>query len=300
MAKIKHGLFAGYLEYRYGGAKKVTLAPIFKGEARQRAVDSVKALMDAWRLSPFQNEAACYHGVRSALCLQGNSWPASDAEAMSLVNAALKRLGAVRPDWADGQPHYADRREQCSWCQGPISDDDQERRLRFCSSECAKKAIRLRDYEGTKIYDSLRKAAQRVIDLRNSHFRPCEKCSKPFQSEWNKARFCSADCAGRIVLADRQCPVCDEVFNPSDSQHECCSVTCARTLRVKRYREEMPERSCACCQTIFRPANSQSIYCSKRCKTRTIQRTYRAKQKAQSNVIYLTAAVFDEWFKKAA
>src|SRR5690606_19838121 len=81
----------------------------------------------------------CRSGVRSALCLDGVSWPRADLEAELVVNAALHQIGAtIRPTWQQGQPEYAGSYDNCIHCGNDLDVDQIAHHDRFCSVECVR------------------------------------------------------------------------------------------------------------------------------------------------------------------
>ncbi|MGH6807663.1 MAG: hypothetical protein ACREEJ_12605, partial [Ensifer adhaerens] len=99
------------------------------------------------------------------------------------------------------------------------------------------------------------------------------------------------------------CAVCGKSFHPQRMSIKCCSNECAGVYRVKEYRQAYPERRCDCCDTVFRPSKPWGRRCSRRC-TDMMNNRMKAKrcpkEAKPSNVIYLTAEIFDTWFRKAA
>ena len=77
--------------------------------ARQARVNRVADVLRRYDASPFEHEAACLHGLRGALCLQGWGWHHAHEEARQTVLSALDRISARRPSWEQGQPEYAHR-----------------------------------------------------------------------------------------------------------------------------------------------------------------------------------------------
>lgn len=84
-------------------------------------------------------EAPLRHGIRATLCLGGRRWRAADAAAQAAVAGALRRVGAVRPTWNEGQPEWAVssgdliERTRCVECHKPLVGEQRK----FCSRGCA-------------------------------------------------------------------------------------------------------------------------------------------------------------------
>lgn len=134
-----------------------------------RIISSILAGAEPTR---FAFEATCRHAVRSRLCLNGWSWAAADDLAADIVKDALRRLGAKRPTWKEGQPEYTQDgfapilRTRCIRCHGPLEDD----RPKFCSHWCSaahfQAVARLSEAEQTEAYDF---AVQSVAFRENAH-----------------------------------------------------------------------------------------------------------------------------------
>lgn len=106
--------------------------------ARQARVRQIADVLKTYTASPFQYEAACRHGLRAQLCLNGWDWHEADREAHQLVQAALDMIGARRPSWWLGQPDAvregvrAHERTSCARCGKRLPED-----ARFwCSDVC--------------------------------------------------------------------------------------------------------------------------------------------------------------------
>lgn len=254
--------------YRYG-AKPKTLAKIFTGTRRENAIEGVIAGLERWRLTPFEREGDCRNEIRSVLCTQGHDWHAADAASADLVKEALRRMGAQRPSWEEGQWHYAIPREQCARCGGDIDAADQARGFRHCSPECAR-AHKVDLFGRLPADHPLRLAAYWQTYLAGAPALTCEHCGKGFKSkQWNSStpRFCSKDCNSAAARTPpRPCAWCGTEFQPIKGRGRFCSRTCAGHLRVKEYRETLaPELTCPVCQTRFRAKSERSVYCSKAC-----------------------------------
>ncbi|MGA1804447.1 hypothetical protein [Rhizobium sp. HT1-10] len=312
---------------------------IMKGERRRHVVDEVMDVLKDWRFSHFENEASVRHGLRSAMCLDGNRWPLSDLEADLIVQEGLSLIGAKRPSWAEGQRDYAEPCHNCAWCgQGlPEEVTSGARQGRFCSSVCANSAIQKRSEEDRFHATRTGMAAYRVIRREQLPLRDCLQCGtgfRPFNYKKADQRFCTHECSqvyGRRI-PERDCKTCGTSFRPASATGLYCSVACsvARPRETKgcrecgkplstgcvtapfcsracSYREEQGRRRIARLQ---RACEKVCAYCEETFVAKTPAATYcsptcRAsahyhQKKKASNVIYLTTEVFDGWFRRAA
>lgn len=107
-------------------------------DRRGHLVDTVAAIMRNTEPTPFAAEAPCLHFIRSRLCLKGWAWGEADTLAAEIVASALKRIGARRPTWKQGQPEWTQEgfapiaRTRCVQCRRPLPED----RPRFCDDHC--------------------------------------------------------------------------------------------------------------------------------------------------------------------
>lgn len=244
------------------------LAPIHKGQKRDHLVQKVMDLLRDWRQSPFEHEASCVYGLRSALCLQGYGWHRSDAEARSVVAEGLRLLGPERPSWEQGQREYVTPRENCNWCGVDLPEEllTGTRSVNFCSEVCARSAIRQRDYEGQQTDSYMFRSAWQTIMRTRNDTRPCKNCGVLFRPLFGENEFCSKACVGafRRTVPDRDCLQCRKRFRPRHGGTLYCSRKChAASLRT------VPMRNCAECGTIFQPHQNrrkdQPICCSRAC-----------------------------------
>ncbi|MCO6385910.1 hypothetical protein [Aliihoeflea sp. 40Bstr573] len=109
-------------------------------DKRRHLVDLVATVLKSGEASPFAFEATCRHAIRTRLCLNSWRWQEADLLAADIVEEALRRIGARRPTWAEGQPEYVQNgggalieRTRCVRCHGPLEGDHRK----FCSSICA-------------------------------------------------------------------------------------------------------------------------------------------------------------------
>jgi hypothetical protein len=267
MAK-KNSYWGGWDEYRFGPKKKPSLAKVFDKGVRQRVVEDVLDLLRDWRATPFENEGPVRHSVRSAICLQGHSWPSADAEAEILVNSAFKSMGAHRPTWDQGQREYTLPLENCNWCSGALDEVQIMRRNRFCSTMCAQSAIRHRDWQTTLHESTIGRAAHKMIVRSQNPERPCAHCKRPFHpAKTGDQNYCSKTCAdkGKIQL-QQHCanPRCNKVFLPlSSGNKHYCSSRCRS--QVGRCVQEISVK-CEQCARPFVAARNDARFCGQRCR----------------------------------
>lgn len=315
-SKSRDNYWGGYQEYRHGDPKPVTLArtsiekeqPIFTQKKRHHVVKEVMDSMRDWRLTRFEKEGPTRAGLRSALCLEGNPWPASDVEAARIVSEALSALGAQRPDYMEGQREHTIAREDCAWCMREIEADSWGRRSRFCSAECAQFALVHRQAGEDSRDEKWRTSASRLIHREKLPPLTCAYCATAFKSADRKARYCSPACAGKAGnghLLDKSCAWCSKQFHPQRDTIMCCSRICGAAYRGKLFREANPERECEQCNEVFAPSAPHVVYCSATCKRRASYRRGKERELWSAEIIMLqspvlTAEIFDTWFKVAA
>lgn len=276
--------YANWTLYRYGSKPKAIPPRIFTGKRRLNAIERVMIGLERWRLSPFEREGECRNGIRATLCLQGHGWDAADAAASDLVSEALRRIGAERPSWQEGQWFYTTPREQCARCGRDVDDVDQARGFRHCSPECAR-AHKLFMSGQVPASHALRAAASWQDRLAGTPTIECRHCAKPFKFRVrgsSRERYCSLECnyAAR-GLPLPPCAWCGQPFVPSRRKTRCCSLTCANFLRVKAYRQTAPELTCPVCQTKFRARSERNLYCGDACHRVARRAQERARYRAK-------------------
>jgi predicted nucleic acid-binding Zn ribbon protein len=314
-------------------------APRLKGERRRHVVDEVIDLLKDWRFSKFENEGSVRHGLRAAMCLDGHRWPLADIEADLVVQEGLDRIGAKRPSWTEGQRDYADPHHNCAWCGQDLPEEmiSGARQGRFCSSVCAKSAIQKRTEEERFHASRTGKAACRIIRRDKLPLRDCLQCGTPFRPfNYQKAdqSFCTHECSQlwRRRIPERDCRTCGTTFRPRHAGGIFCSISCS----IERPHEEKPcracggpvprgsrnapycsnacsyredqgrrriarkqracEKVCAYCEETFTAKTQAATFCSANCRASA----HYHQKKRSPQVIYLTAEVFDGWFKRAA
>ncbi|MBN9018456.1 MAG: hypothetical protein J0H11_13640 [Rhizobiales bacterium] len=296
--------FSGYVDYRYGGARSVTLPPILKGKRREHVVNRVIDTLKDWRLSPFENEAATYHGARQAFCIEGFPFAQSEQEAAAIVAEGLKAVGAQRPSWAEGQPSYSDGVDHCLWCSQPLPDDAfiGNRKFRYCSDICAKAAFERRAFSDTRSDNKVYAATYRAVRRQKMLPRTCAHCAAAFRplSEDDPQRFCSQACAGASArLPEILCLTCGKPTRADVSYRErkYCSTKCYGARKL----EATFARTCLLCGSQFRAVSEKANYCCE-AHAATARKTRAAVKAAAKTgrVIRMTAPVFDYVFSIAA
>lgn len=208
-----HGRYSGWSAYRYGeesgrrqpylakGSKRPTIVP--EKERRDLIADTAEILASA-ELSKFEHEASCRHGIRTTLTLQGNGWQLSNEEAAAIVTAALDRIGAVRPQFLEGQPEYTlSPGHQCQRCGAPLGDEAGHRR--YCSPECYESARRYRNEFWQRTEDIARAAAAYAT------------------AKANAARCANARCVVRLFRRPPTAPTPAVAIAPLDPAAPCTS-----------------------------------------------------------------------------
>ncbi len=287
----KHGLFAGYVDYRYGGqSKPVTLAgqtqPVgTKREKREHLISSVMDILRDWRMSPFEHQGACVAGLRAGMCLEGHSWPRADLDAREIVAEGLRRIGATYPTYDQGQRQYTIADEDCNWCGRPIDETDRmgNRKARFCSETCARSALQHRDFETNWKDSAVGRSAFSIIHRDSKPACTCEHCGvvfRPFSFWRSEQRYCSQECkvAAQTIIPEQPCATCGRMFRPQVRGRSYCSYQCAMERPIE-------DRACACCGRTFRPKSEQAMFCSKAC----LNRSARQRRAAANGREYLRA-----------
>ncbi|MDA5240621.1 hypothetical protein EXN32_25205 [Agrobacterium tumefaciens] len=261
------GYKSGYTDFRYGTPKKkVTLAPVFRGDERKRVINEVMDALKDWRDSPFENEGALRSGMRSALCLKGHSWDVSDAEAAALLTASFQHIGVQRPRWDQGQREHTESDGRCIWCFCEIEASQWGTRSKFCSAECATQMRAVRGGEWNQRVSGIARDALRIVKRQALPLIECLHCGTSFRpEEMDKRgrRFCSPTCAAHFHKPARlaDCRHCGKSFTMNNHNQKFCSKKCTSVfLRVIKPKE------CLHCKTMFRPRSRKASYCSLACR----------------------------------
>ncbi|QRY66557.1 hypothetical protein JVX98_19370 [Ensifer sp. PDNC004] len=218
--------------YRHGKPTAPKTEAIFKGAARKPVISRVMDVMRDWRSTPFENEGSTIAGLRSGLCSQGYGWASADREARSIVADCLRYLGAVRPNWDQGQPEFTVSDENCKWCSAELPPEASEglRQFRFCSTECAKAAIAQRSADNWLRNSNIAWSAYRMVLKSRMPQRVCEACGIRYSTvrEKSESKYCSKACynKGRLKYVPKTCPTCKQGFQPIRATSVYCSVAC--------------------------------------------------------------------------
>lgn len=287
----------GYWSYAelktYGRTgKPAKSVPIYKGQARNSIIANLGRFLDDWRYSVFEREGAAVAGFRSMLCRLGYRWSLADHEARTLVAEALRRNGARRPTWAEGQPEHVIEEEACKWCRGDISGLQSEGKkfARFCSEECAKSFMRYRERNSEVEYDQTWAYASAMVYRSSLALRICATCSKKFRPihETKAGSYCSPPCYHEALRAAEEvfectCIECSATFSAKKKHAKFCGKECNSLWNNRVRREKAAERrktaqpaarsarhprTCPQCNIEFMAKSPLAIFCSEVCQKR--------------------------------
>jgi hypothetical protein len=275
--------------------------PIFSGRQRDGLISRIMDALDDWRFSPFENEGESRHLLRTVLCLDGYSWPIADTEATELVTAGLKRNGAVRPNWSEGQRRYCELRDTCLRCSGALT----EGRL-FCSTLCAKEHFEskralglVNDHEyKRKAYAAMIREGYRQKCISKTAPRECLQCGSEFRVISNSlaSKYCSKSCQHESLRRkiERGCEHCGTMFLPKLKTTKFCSLICAGAVISQR----QFVGTCQHCECSFIANKAHSKFCGASCRSKAFALRRRAAVIIQFPTI--DPAVFDREFQRAA
>jgi hypothetical protein len=255
-------------------------------QLKQKRFDNIVAglapILKDGRPTVFANEAACRHGVRRTLCLQGWKWGDADSAADAVVALALRQVGAERPTWLQGQPGYTEEgfspieRTRCArcFCRLPALHERRGQHQVYCSDVCRTSAAEQRARETGERVDRatyLAELTARVKQRAMDRDLPCEQCGIRFDPgiHYKTRKFCSSACAHEakrrgVTMRAVKCIQCDSEFLTKQLEAKYCGTDCYNEAR-RSYREG---RSCAQCGTGFHPRRETSRFCSNVCKSK--------------------------------
>lgn len=175
-------------------------------ERRQALIEKAETILRTGEPTIFAFEGACRAGLRSGFCIEGFGWALADIEAASIVEAALRHLGASRPTWKEGQSEQFNslvHRVYCAnpRCQKPIERPEGDYFFRlYCSSECKVSVGNVRyaaaHHADLIAYWTTYRAGRRAAGKPST----CEQCGRPFRAVVHRKklqRFCCQRCAVR-------------------------------------------------------------------------------------------------------
>lgn len=275
---------------------------IVTGERRKHVISQIMDALDDFRDNPWQHEGDTRAGLRSALCLAGHQWGASDIESAGLITAAFQKLGqGARPSWEEGQRAYADRGVHCACCgmelEGGIG--------RYCSAGCAKAVLLNRSDEAQFRRSGAAQAAYKAVLRETAPSKICLECGVSYKpvSVWKHSqKYCGASCYHSSLkqYQAQPCINCGTVFTPRRADNIYCSARCHKE---KLFADRSFSKVCGCCGTSFTAKAGNAAFCTVSCRNKAQYRRRIAAQRV-SNVIVirqpLTSAVFDGWFRQAA
>lgn len=199
------------------------LAPRLQRHRRAGIRDVIAELMRGAEPTPFAIEGPARAGIRSRFCLAGWRWPAADAEAALLVQAALQLVGAKRPTWQEGQPEHTQQavlpvqRERCARCGKSLPEDVCGYR-KYCGPVCAAAAkVEMRKKQEQADEYAKQKAWVAAWSKKQTA-RECPGCGRAFQPKRQDAKYCSHKCFHDVRRFERRnVPmVCETIRDDAD------------------------------------------------------------------------------------
>jgi endogenous inhibitor of DNA gyrase (YacG/DUF329 family) len=180
----------------------VRAQPSASARRREALVATVAAILDTGEPTRFAFEGAAVAGLRSGMCLAAWPWREADAQAREVVGAALRRLGAERPRWIDGQPEVVEPvgelRSCCIRCGKMLPEDGPAKgaHRKYCSRECKQNQAAEAKRKDHRRRSAAERAAADAAKMAARVRRPCPVCGKPIGKRDIEAKYCSRKCAG--------------------------------------------------------------------------------------------------------
>lgn len=240
-------------------------------------LDSIVRVLKSYTFSKFEYEGPCISGLRTALCLDGWSFPDADRVAREIVETGLRRIGAVRPTWGEGQPDFTGYSEtgrtRCIRCATEIPEERFRfhAEVKYCDDVCQRADRddrRGADYQARSLAEWLAECAVRSRQKLMERARNCETCGTHFLTRRADARYCGQACAkeGQKTIPARDCQQCGTSFRPANGGKQ-PGKYCSRTCQGLAGRKARPKRSCPACSSLFtvRYENDPQTYCSLPC-----------------------------------
>jgi hypothetical protein len=251
-------------------------------DKRRHLVATVLAILESGTPTKFAYEASCRYGLRRTFCVEGWPFHEADATAADIVSTALRRIGAQRPTWQQGQPEWQQfgyapvEYTRCLHCGGAIPPDRGSRNgsaVKYCSALCGQAAYMRkarRSGERMTMAEHLAALAARKKRTYLEREKQCEQCGQTFHPGYavNRQRFCCLACAkagqSRPRRSNRACVRCGATFKPKHAAAKYCSTACYEHRGHSKHSGE--ERTCLVCQTVFRAkATLTTRTCSPAC-----------------------------------
>ncbi|MFG1465949.1 hypothetical protein V5F77_24020 [Xanthobacter sp. DSM 24535] len=134
---------ARYARERETLRPKEKLRRKLKPGLRNRMIDILVPILRRAEPTAFAIEGVMRSNIRSRLCLKGWGWRDADNASEDVLEAALNRIGAVRPAWKQGQPEWTQDgvvhvpRTRCVNCGKTLPEEN----YKYCGPICAKSSI---------------------------------------------------------------------------------------------------------------------------------------------------------------
>jgi hypothetical protein len=132
------------------------------------------------------------------------AWPLADVVAQIIVRRALRRIGARRPRWHEGQREYTriESRATCAHCERPITRESFQT-VTYCSETCRQRAKSLRQAAANREEQARYSATWRAAHRERGEVRACQLCGRDFRAldyaGKKPQRFCSLQCRSRFA-----------------------------------------------------------------------------------------------------
>lgn len=255
-----------------------------KGHGKDRpVVAAAMEILNAGQSSKFQYEGAVRHGLRAGFCLEGLPWAKADARAAVIVEEALRRIGAERPTWQQGQPEWTQEgyapveRYFCAWCGSRMPEARNRNGVakKYCSQLCGMAASHRKarvSGEQMSLAEYLAACAARTERTRRERARPCKRCGKQFTPAADRletAQYCSHECywvaRPAYKFEPRPCAVCGKLFSPGRSGAIYCSKACNMAACRRRFAQSRQAKQCGTCGAEFQAKDSTARFCSRAC-----------------------------------
>lgn len=187
-----------------------------------------------------------------------------------MVDEGLRRIGAKRPTFDQGQREYTVPDGLCVWCFTEIdrSDAAYGRTGKFCSVQCAETMRFHRAEEWHQRTSAMNRAAAATVAREKIQPVACLHCGttfRPFNMDARGRKFCSHECVGahRRQIPERNCDHCEKSFQPVSRSIRFCSNVCAGKAKRTLHPRLCENPACA---TMYRPRKLDRKYCCTACR----------------------------------